>query len=93
MGWPGPMTERQFITWQAWLREEYNNPSRADYYAMEVARACGAKNVKPLKLVESIVERSTEEQVADAKARAIARGGGKVIRVTKVRDGNDGAGG
>jgi hypothetical protein len=37
MGWDGPMTYRQFKVWQAWLREEWNTPTRSDYYLMEIA--------------------------------------------------------
>lgn len=38
MGWPGPMTHRQFLVWQAWLDKEWNVPSRSDWYAMQTAR-------------------------------------------------------
>jgi len=37
MGWPGPMTHRQFEAWQRWLVEQLNRPSRSDFYAMQVA--------------------------------------------------------
>jgi hypothetical protein len=37
MGWEGPMTHRQFLTWRAWQAEEWNKPSRADYYARQAA--------------------------------------------------------
>lgn len=37
MGWPGPMTHRQFLVWQVWLRLEWDKPSRSDAYAMQVA--------------------------------------------------------
>lgn len=37
MGWTGPMTYRQYLVWKAWLKEEWNNPSRSDYYAMSTA--------------------------------------------------------
>lgn len=36
MGWPGPMTHRQFEAWQWWLREEWNHPSRSDHYLMQI---------------------------------------------------------
>lgn len=49
MGWPGPMTDRQFQAWQAWLKADWNRPSRADHYAMQVASCMGGKQVKPLK--------------------------------------------
>lgn len=31
------MTHRQFLAWQAWLDDQWNEPSRADYYAMSTA--------------------------------------------------------
>lgn len=37
MGWPGPMTHRQFLTWHAWLAMEWSRPSRSDYYQMQTA--------------------------------------------------------
>ena len=30
-------THRQLLTWLVWLRDQWNNPSRADYYLMRVA--------------------------------------------------------
>jgi hypothetical protein len=37
MGWPGPMTHRQALTWEAWLDEEMDRPSRADFYVMQLS--------------------------------------------------------
>lgn len=37
MGWKHPMTHRQFLAWQYWLSQQYNQPSRTDYYLMQVA--------------------------------------------------------
>lgn len=37
MGWDGPMTERQWAAWQAWLEEEWNVPDRGDHYLMQCA--------------------------------------------------------
>lgn len=34
LGWPGPMTFRQFLAWNEHLAADMNQPSRADYYAM-----------------------------------------------------------
>lgn len=31
------MTHRQFLVWHAWLRKEWDMPSRADHYAMQTA--------------------------------------------------------
>lgn len=37
MGWPGPMTHRQYRTTLWWLRQQMNIPSRSDHYAMQTA--------------------------------------------------------
>lgn len=37
MGWVGPMTHRQFVVWQLWLSEQWNEPDRSDYYMMQIA--------------------------------------------------------
>ena len=38
MGWPGPMTHRQYLLWRVWSQEQWNRPSRSDHYLMAVAR-------------------------------------------------------
>lgn len=35
--WPGPMTHRQFLTWVAFEREEWNRPTLAEHYQMQTA--------------------------------------------------------
>lgn len=30
MGWPGPVTDRQFQAWGEWLHEENNRPGRVE---------------------------------------------------------------
>jgi hypothetical protein len=30
------MSHREFITWQAWIEAEWNQPSRTDYYLMSL---------------------------------------------------------
>jgi len=37
IGWPGPMTYRQFCVWHRWMVESLNQPDRHDYYAMQIA--------------------------------------------------------
>lgn len=36
MGWPGPMTYRQYLAWEAWLEQEMNNPGRLEFYLMRL---------------------------------------------------------
>ena len=31
------MSHREYLTWQAWLRKEWNRPSRTDYYLMQLS--------------------------------------------------------
>lgn len=31
------VTYREFLTWQAWLNNQWNEPSRTDYYLMQIA--------------------------------------------------------
>lgn len=37
MGWPGPMTHRQYLCWEVWLDLEWNRPNRTDHYLASVA--------------------------------------------------------
>lgn len=32
MGWDGPMTHRQYLTWMEWLDERWNVPTKQDHY-------------------------------------------------------------
>jgi hypothetical protein len=36
LGWPGPVTHRQHAAMLAWEAEEWNQPSRTDYYLMSL---------------------------------------------------------
>jgi hypothetical protein len=36
MGWSGPMTHRQCLAWHYWSREDFNTPSRSDYYLIQL---------------------------------------------------------
>jgi hypothetical protein len=47
------MTHREFITWQEWLQEEWNRPSRTDHYLMRIALEVAsvlAKDPKSIKI-------------------------------------------
>lgn len=43
MGWYGPLTHRQFLVWQVWLRNQWNQPSRSDFYTMQLTAMQSAK--------------------------------------------------
>lgn len=34
-------THRQYLTWMAWLDEQWNSPSRTDYYLIQIAYLVG----------------------------------------------------
>lgn len=37
MGWPGPITHRQYLAWMGYLRERDRNPSPDQWYMMAIA--------------------------------------------------------
>ena len=71
MGWPGPMTHRQYEAWQIWLGEEWNRPSRTDVYlmqiALEVRRVLSSKpgemKLQDMTIPFKIVKPKTKEQL------------------------------
>lgn len=44
LSWEGPLTHRQYVVWQAWFSTQWDEPSRNDYYLMQVATALGVKD-------------------------------------------------
>lgn len=46
MGWPGPLTHRQFLVWGHWLDGEWNRPDRGDKYLQQVAYEVRRGNAK-----------------------------------------------
>lgn len=77
MGWPGPMTHRQFLAWQAWQRLDIEQPQRAEIvYTMQVAQAA-AGYVKPLQdhrleiVTEDEREETTSKQTPKQRAAAM----------------------
>lgn len=46
MGWSGPMTHRQFLVWRGFLRDEWNRPTRDNYYQMMIANTSLLPHVK-----------------------------------------------
>jgi len=37
LGWPGPVTNRQFEAWQCWRGLQWDRPDRTDQYLMQIA--------------------------------------------------------
>lgn len=53
MGWPGPMTHRQYLAWDAWLDWQWDRPGLTEHYLMQaawVAAQANAKNPRRLKM-------------------------------------------
>lgn len=46
MGWKGPLTHRQFLMWNHWYHNDFNNPSRTDFYLMQIAQEIVRGRVK-----------------------------------------------
>lgn len=99
MGWDGPLTNRQFKVWQAWLLDEYNRPSRTDLYLMQIAAVIRQVNCRSvaeaqrvrlkdfhLTLREPGPKLTTEQATRYAKARWSAAVG--IIPPGKTADGN-----
>lgn len=40
------LTYREYRTWLTWLDEQWNNPSRSDYYMMQIAQAVARKGIR-----------------------------------------------
>lgn len=93
MGWPGPMTARQFATWQSWLSMEMNQPSRADYYLMQIAfyvARSSAKNPNSILFDRMKLKFRSEEDISnippeEMNARIIANSLARLGNV-KIRD-------
>lgn len=79
------MTNRQFLAWQLWQREEWNRPSRTDHYLMNLTRAqVDGGDKKPLgefrlrwgrdEKVE-LTDRQQRRLAIESKARSLDRSG------------------
>ena len=73
MGWPGPMTHRQFRAWQAWLARQWDEPDRTDHYLMQVAaevrRSAAGRKARQVKLEHlriRFVEKKAPESLSPA---------------------------
>lgn len=86
---------REYLIWQAHFLAEWDEPSKTDFYLMQVAQLIcqvNAKKGKRYRLEQFRIRFKeqkrveTEEEKAEnlkrLKAAAIARVGGKVVRVT-----------
>ena len=92
LGYAGPLTHRQYLAWQRWLDEQWNEPSRSDYYAMQVAAAVMLKGheapedfrLSNLRIpFEDVREAVAEREYEEAPESVAARD--KAFFVDKVR--------
>lgn len=83
MGWDGTLTHRQFSVWIAWLKEQWNSPSRSDNYLMQIAcevrrvlsRRPGRVQMKHFQIrfgKQSAKKLSTQQATAISKARWVS---------------------
>lgn len=87
------MTHRQFLAWDYWVQEQWNKPSRADHYMMQMTHTQCRKGVKPedLEIKFNLRRRRTpvmEDRVEAAKRRALSRMTMPVKLVKVDREGN-----
>lgn len=81
MGWPGPLTDRQYWVWQAWLDDAMNHPGSIEFYLMAVATEVRRGYVKePAKVSLSDMRLQFRRQAAgkpaaDGKTAAAATPG------------------
>lgn len=81
MGWDGPMTHRQFVCWNEWLDfVSINQPSRDNYYQMQVACETRRSNSKKpqnikldsfkLKFTKKTIDPTTQKPTLSSKPKA-----------------------
>jgi len=78
------VSHREFLGWLHWLEEQRNVPSRADYYAMQIAARIVGGSIDAQR-IEFKPKQPVKETVEQAQAIAIARVGGKVTRAKRSR--------
>lgn len=59
LGLSGPLTHRQYLTWLEWDRDQWERPSRSDFYTMQLTcevRRLLAKHPNQVKLQNCILK-------------------------------------
>lgn len=73
LGWQGPMTHRQYVAWQEWLKIEQNQPDRGDHYVMQLTMQVEkiirmwTKNTNGMKLSEFHIPFGAQTTTAPVK--------------------------
>jgi hypothetical protein len=74
MGWDGPVTHRQFLAWMSWMEEQWDMPTRTDYYLMQIDNSVKrvlSKRPSAIKLEHSkLVFREKKKEVPLTKEQA-----------------------
>lgn len=63
LGFDGPLTHRQYLGWNEWLREQWNRPDRADHYRMQIASSMSGEKIGNLKIRFGEPAQLTPEQI------------------------------
>lgn len=91
------MSHREFLSWQEWLREEWNRPNRTDHYLLRIAQTnCTADtSLDQLKITWTWSVRSDEvnseipsldEQITDVWVGMAAHGHAVEKRTRRLTD-------
>lgn len=77
MGWPGPVTHRQYLLWQIWLDLQWDRPTLSDYYLMQIAaevKRVLSKSPNKIKLKDFLLKFGNQrEKVQETPEQAAAK--------------------
>lgn len=81
----GRISHREFRTWVAWKKDQFNNPSRIDFYLMQIAghiaHVMGKKSWSPsdYKILFEFLDKAVKPLTVEDANRALARRRGEDI--------------
>jgi hypothetical protein len=73
LGWPAPLTHRQFLAWRAWLRAELDRPDKITAYLQQIACEVRRGHVRHPGRVKLDDLKLTFEEKTAAPAAAMTR--------------------
>ena len=78
MGWPGPITHRQFVVLKLWEREDMDVPDKVCYYLMQIAAETWKTQIKNPDRVDTNkfrikFKKPDEEQIMSAEELAMQK--------------------
>ena len=87
MGWPGPMTDRQFRAWQLWLAFDLNRPSKLETYLMRIAqRAHQGRAANPDAVTLEMQRVEWETELNPRRAEALDPASPEAVRAAQEAD-------